>query len=90
MTIDEKKLIADTAQRLIEAWPHPIILEMSMSHAVGLIGTVQLALRHPAASRSPTMRQTREMIVALIEHIDPSRGDLYKSLMMGFDPKCDV
>lgn len=90
MAIDEKKLTTDTAQKLIQAWTRPVLLEMSISHAVGLIGTVQLALRHPAALRSPTMQQTREMIVALIEHIDPSRGDLYKFLMMGFDPNHDV
>ncbi len=67
----------------------PILLEMNINLAVCLIGVVQLALRHPHMEESPIGHMTRDLILALIDNIDPSRGDVHKFLMMGFDPNCD-
>lgn len=66
----------------------PIKCEMSLTQAISLIGQLQLALRNPA--NTGASRDFAEGFVkALIDRIDPTRGDVWKFLRLGFNPKFD-
>jgi hypothetical protein len=81
--------VADQAQQIIRDWQRPIILTMDITNAVGLIGVVQLALRHPVAAQSPTMQMSKQLVIDLIEKMDPEHGPLWKFLNLGFNPVFD-
>ena len=90
MTNDElKAAVTEQAQAIIEKWERPIILDLNITAVVALIGTVQVALRHPNARQSPTMMCAEKIIVDVIDQIDPSHGDLWKFLNMGFNRTFD-
>lgn len=65
-----------------------VIFDLDPTLAVGLIGHLQLAFRHPA-NTGPTRQLLEKYLRETIEKIDPSHGDVYNFLMAGFDPDCD-
>lgn len=89
MAINREELTRRALEHM-RAWNRPIIIEADLTHVVGLIGLVQLALRHPEAGQSATARMTEQMIRDLIETIDPAHGELYQILHLGFDPEHDM
>ena len=92
MLIDDREALALTkrAAAVLREWNRPVVLTMQdINLAVGLIGAVQLALRHPEAAKSPTMQMVDGMIRALIDSIDPDHGDVFQFLMMGFHEHWD-
>jgi hypothetical protein len=90
MTDEEAKEITERAAIRLKHWDRPIIIHTDMTHTVGLIGMVQLALTHPGCAKSETSQMTKRLILDLIYKIDPNKGDVYKFLMMGFDRKRDA
>lgn len=90
MTEAEKIAITERAAKAIREWDRPIVLNIDIGHAVGMISMCQLAMRHPLSRERPTAQMVGAMIRQLIDEIDPERGDLHKFLMMGFDPECDA
>lgn len=87
---DEQKIMITqlAASKLFARDAPPVILNLNMVLAVGLIGQLQLAFRHPE-NVGPTRRMTEKLVLDLIDRIDPEHGEVYAFLMMGFDPECD-
>ncbi len=85
----EKKALTARAIEELKLFDRPIVLTLDIKMMLMMIGQLQLAFRHPG--NVGLSRQEIEAIVRnLIEEIDPSRGDIYKLLMLGFDPKHDA
>lgn len=82
--------VTENAAAILKGWTRPVHIETDIAQVVALIGTVQLALRHPHAQSSSSMISTKAFITTLIESIDPTHGDLWKFLNFGFDPRNDV
>ena len=90
MTDDEALAITNRASEILKHWTRPVVLELDINTTIGLIGVCQLALRHPATDSSPTSQRIRQLILSLINHIDPNpESDLHRVLMFGFDPRWD-
>jgi hypothetical protein len=93
-TRTEREMLRDRvtagAEAVLREWKEPIRIDTDITQVVALIGTVQLALRHPHAQLSPSMRATKEFVTTLIERIDPTHGDLWKFLNLGFDRRYDT
>lgn len=85
---DEDRLAAAAAANI--DWERPVIIETTMLHVVGVIGMLQVALRHPEAAQRSTGKMTREFVVKLIEQIDPEHGELWTLLNRGFNSKWDI
>ncbi len=84
----ERDAVSERAVAALESWDRPILLSFDITTTIALIGQLQLAFRHPSnvgPSRQMLEQATRE----LIEQIDPSKGDIYKFLSMGFDERFD-
>lgn len=91
MKIDEaeKARITENALKVIsDRSAAPVILEISLQHAIGMIGNLQLAFRVPGNTGS-TRDMMEKFVRDLIDRLDPERGDLHRLLMMGFDPGFD-
>jgi hypothetical protein len=82
--------ISERALELLAQWQRPIIIHTDITHVVGMIGLVQLALRHPEAKEMSTARILRDFMVELIEQIDPTHGEIWTFLHMGFNPEHDT
>lgn len=65
-----------------------ILFDMEPAMAVGLIGQLQLAFRHPL-NIGPTRQLLEKYVRDTIEKLDPDHGDVYNFLMAGFDPEQD-
>lgn len=87
MTDEER--IAAAANADID-WKRPVIIQTDMVHAIGIIGMLQLSLRHPEAAQRPTGKLVREFVIKLIETIDPEHGELWTLLNRGFNPTWDI
>lgn len=55
--------ITANASAILENWTRPIHIETDIAHVVALIGTVQLALRHPHAQSSSSMISTKKLLL---------------------------
>ena len=90
--MSDPKLVTTTERALaqLREWQRPIIIQTDMTNVMGLLGMVQLALRHPQAKSMPTARLVERFIVDLIERIDPEHGDIWTFFNAGFNPTHDV
>ena len=89
MTNEEAAALTERAMKIIESRQNePMKFQFSVWFLFGLIGQLQIAFRHPG--NNGLSRQTTESFVLdLIERIDPSKGDVYKLLMLGFNGRFD-
>lgn len=71
-------------------WQRPVIIEIDLTHMIGIIGLLQLALRHPEARKRPTAKMVERFVLNLIEQIDPEHGETWKLLQRGFNPNWDM
>jgi hypothetical protein len=85
---EEKEAIIARAAEKMREWERSIVLELDITRAVGLIGQLQLAFRHPQ-NTGPTRVELENTVRELIEKMDPSHGDLYQFLLLGFDERHD-
>jgi len=91
MSVDKDQLLMFQAQRYMETLGvRAVNLTLDLEIAIGMIGFVQLGLRHPEANRTPTAEMMRAFLNQLIGQIDPKCGPLYEILMRGFDEDFDV
>lgn len=86
---DTAALLDRAAAEMQQRRAEIIRVKLSLSEAVGIIGNLQLAFRHPG-NVGPTRVQTEELARRLIERLDPQGGDLYQVLMHGFDQEFDL
>lgn len=66
----------------------PVTLEIDVGAAVGLIGQLQLALRHPA-NTGPTAKEAERFVRKLIDVIADTPV-IRRGLEAGFSPENDV
>lgn len=86
----ERALRGFERQFLHFATLHPRIeVNLSASDLMGLIATVQLALRHPEFS-GPTAERMREMVDGLIARIEAVHPPLAALLRLGDNPEYDT
>jgi hypothetical protein len=83
ITDAKKEAITRRALEKMRESKDPLNVELSISLAVGLIGQLQLAFRHPQ-NVGPSRAQLELFVRDLIERLDPEHGDLYTVLIMGF------
>jgi hypothetical protein len=89
--IDEKEkeqIVGSALSQMFDKQSVPILLNLDIQHAVGLIGNLQIAFRHPA-NTGPTRVMMEKLVRDLIEKLDPERGDFYRLMMLGFDERYD-
>jgi hypothetical protein len=86
---DKLRITTLATSKLFAPGAPPVKFEFNMVLTVGLIGQLQLAFRHPA-NTGPTREMTEQFVRELIERIDPTKGDVYQFLMMGFDERNDA
>jgi hypothetical protein len=84
---DEKEEIIDGAFGKLRSAP-PVVIQLEPVYAVGLVGQLQLAFRHPQ-NVGPSRKILEQATRTIIDQMDPDKGDLYKVLMMGFDSRFD-
>lgn len=89
MAITDREKHMAAAMAAID-WERPIVIETTLSHVIGIVGLVQLALRFPPARMTPSGQMTEKFIKDLIEKIDPEHGETWKTLQRGFNPEWDV
>lgn len=86
--LSHKEALTERAIEALRTWTRPIHFEMDITFTVGLIGTLQLAFRHPH-NAGPTRQMLESFVRDLISQLDPLHGDLYEFLMLGFDERAD-
>jgi hypothetical protein len=89
ITAEEKERLIESSLQTMREWQRPIIIETNITITVGLISMLQLALRHPATAERPTTAIVERFTRNLIEGLDPTHGDFYLFLMLGFNPDFD-
>jgi len=87
-TSDEKLRLTTSAMSVMEKWDRPIILGLDIVMAIGIIGQLQLAFRHPENTHA-TRQMVEKYVRGLIDQLDPKRGDFHAFLLMGFDESND-
>lgn len=88
MTDEEKEEFLNRALPLMFERDREVIFKLNIISATSIISQLQLAFRHPENTGSS--RQLVENLVRdWIEKLDPEHGDIYKLLMMGFEPDFD-
>lgn len=85
----ERQAISERALAAVQDWDRPIILKFEITGLIALIGQLQIAFRHPS-NVGPARQALEASVRELIEQIDPTRGDVYQFLSMGFDERFDV
>ena len=83
-----KRAVMERAAAQLRGFNRPVVFELDITLTVGLIGTLQLAFRHPG-NVGATREMLEQFVRDLIEQIDPSHGDVHAFLMMGFDEQHD-
>lgn len=77
------------ALQRLAADPQPIQLTMSKADAFTIIGTIQLASRHPAALTSPAIQTAIGITRQMINAIAANDNDLKMLCNMGFERQFD-
>ena len=94
MTSAEQFALLEAAEREVIERGHGAVFELSLDlgSAIALIGTLQLALRHPGLSGSRSTSVTaRYLIDGLIQRIeDAGFPQCARMAAMGDDPQYDV
>jgi hypothetical protein len=68
----------------------PVILQIDFAEMFGIIGLLQLALRHPSAGRTPTAASVRELIRGVQADIAQHEPLIAEVIEMGFQPEHDT
>jgi hypothetical protein len=90
-------MATDRKQRLLKAayvavksrGDRPIIFDMHITTALGLVATIQFALRHPDFCRRPTGKDMRAFVDELIELLAQGDEAFREFLKAGDDPAFD-
>lgn len=88
ITAAKREAIVRRAAEAMGAMTEPVRFELDPVLAVGLVGQLQIAFRHPG-NKGETRQRLEQFVRDLIERLDPEHGDLYTVLMMGFDASYD-
>ena len=78
--------IIERAAQAVQEWDRPIHIRTDITHLIGMITLLQLALSHPRADEVNEKPIIETMVREMIEDLDPDHGDLYEFLMLGFEP----
>ncbi|HEV2863061.1 MAG TPA: hypothetical protein VGX48_18745 [Pyrinomonadaceae bacterium] len=89
ITPEKREAIVRRAAEAMCAMTEPVLFELDPVLAVGLVGQLQIAFRHPA-NTGETRERLEQFVRDLIERLDPAHGDLHALLMMGFDARYDA
>lgn len=81
-TETEKFEMMKAASEKLKDFNHPVRLNLDIVLTVGIIGNLQLALRHEQ-NTGEASRLIEKFVRDLIEQIDPMRGVVFEFLMMG-------
>jgi predicted fused transcriptional regulator/phosphomethylpyrimidine kinase len=87
MNLDRDRLKAALVR--LHTDPQPVQIEMSKADVFALIGTVQLAGRHPNAKDSPSIQASLGLARQLIDAIAANDPDLRMLCNMGFEKQFD-
>ena len=92
MGIKSKQFRRAFTERIVElARRHPTVqIELAMADAIGLIGMVQLALRHPGNVSQTAYRMRRILLPEIIAALSANDTVIQRGLCAGFDPHCDM
>ncbi len=86
------KTLEDSQAEATQLGPlHPweVRLDLDELACLSLVGTLQLALRHPQFQTKPTGHFMRQLVTDLIGRIPPERPALRKLALMGFNQSFD-
>ena len=86
---DQEKLLTDAAREMEEAGEGTITIEYSIVQAMGLLGTLQLALRHPK-NTGGTSRYMRELAMRLEAFLGACGPATSRLCRLGWDPTADA
>jgi hypothetical protein len=84
----KREVVSRRAIEALKNWHRPIVFEFDIQTTIALIGQLQLAFRHPA-NVGPSRQVIEKLTRDLIAQLDPTKGDIYQFLCMGFDEKFD-
>ncbi len=91
MNIKEQLIATVTKEQkenLPPDWEVPVILDMT--HLFVVIGTLQLALRHPQFRRTPSAKSVRQIIDQLISAIPDNCPASKELARLGDNPRFDA
>lgn len=88
--VEKERLLehAEMAMRRLQI--RPVVIEMDITTAVGMIGALQLALRHPGFRNRPTARAVRGTLDQLIDALSEGDAEFREFLKLGNNPAFDV
>ena len=89
----EAKRKAELLKRVLEEsvdWgDRPIVLQIDLSTALSLAGTLQLALRHPEFVKLPSAASMRQLVIALRDQVPEEFPAIKEMISLGFHPRFD-
>lgn len=86
--MNKEKILERAMVQMKNRADQPVKFDLDLTLTAGLIGQLQLAFRHPD-NTGATRQMLEKFVRDLIEQIDPTHGDFYQFLMMGFEEKYD-
>lgn len=74
----------------MERWgDRTIVLQLDIATLLGVVGALQLALRHPQFAQRPSALQVRALIMDLEKQIPAEFPAIKKIINLGFHPRFD-
>jgi hypothetical protein len=91
MSADQKERLISAAEKAMRRLEErPIIIHTDVVTAVTLVGTLQLALRHPEFKKRPTWGTVRNFVDSLIQALSKDDQGFREFLKLGDHPDYDI
>lgn len=85
-----KQEMLAAAEEEMKRWgDRPLRLDIDITTCLGMIGALQLALRHPGFQKRPSADVVRKLVFAFIRQIPPDYPALKKLMELGFHQRFD-